>query len=177
MPARDMRVLVGTADFVAVGFNVPVAELLTSRELLRHQALRELGPDLLDEPFDLETAAVNARARKAGSAIADVLLNQRVVAGIGNVFKSEILFVAAMHPFTPASEISSADLNKIFGIGRELLRANTTHRGRRRAVSRTANARQPGSAARHSGYTDGAASLAGSAERRFRRRRQASTRG
>ena len=56
-------------------------------------------------------------------------MNQRVVAGIGNVFKSEILFVAAMHPFTPASEISSADLNKIFGVGRELLRANTTHRG------------------------------------------------
>jgi endonuclease VIII len=128
MPARDMRVLVGTADFVAVGFNVPVAELLTARELLRHEALRELGPDLLDEPFDLETAAQRAHA-EGRQAIADVLLNQRVVAGIGNVFKSEILFVAGIYPFTPAAEISSGDLKRILGVGRELLRANTTNRG------------------------------------------------
>ena len=64
-PARDMRVLVATAEFVAVGFNVPVAELMTARELLRHDGLRELGPDLLDEAFDLE--ALNVRARRAGS--------------------------------------------------------------------------------------------------------------
>jgi endonuclease VIII len=129
MPARDMRVLVETAEFVAVGFNVPVAELLTPRELQRHEALRELGPDLLDEPFDLETAAQRAHA-EGRRAIADVLLNQRVVAGIGNVFKSEILFVAGVHPFTPASEISSADVKKILGVGRELLRANAMIRGR-----------------------------------------------
>jgi endonuclease-8 len=128
LPARDMRVLVGTAAFIAVGFNVPVAELLTSRELQRHEALRELGPDLLDEPFDLETATRHAHA-EGRRAIADVLLNQRVVAGIGNVFKSEILFVAAVHPFTPTSDISGADLKKILTVGRNLLRANTVNRG------------------------------------------------
>src|SRR6478736_2152729 len=46
-PARDMRVLVATGDFVAVGFNVPVAEFLTARNLLRHKELQALGPDLL----------------------------------------------------------------------------------------------------------------------------------
>src|SRR5258705_9615306 len=46
-PARDMRVVVGTADFVAVGFNVPIAALLTPQELARHRELRALGPDLL----------------------------------------------------------------------------------------------------------------------------------
>src|SRR5947209_4706770 len=46
-PARDMRVLVGTGDAVAVGFNVPVAEFLTARDLERHRELRALGPDLL----------------------------------------------------------------------------------------------------------------------------------
>jgi endonuclease-8 len=129
LPARDMRVLVGTADFVAVGFNVPVAELLTSRDLLRHQALRGLGPDLLDESFDLEAAAQRAYAEGRRD-IADVLLTQHVVAGIGNVFKSEILFVAAMHPFTRVSDISSDDLKGILRIARELMRANATNRGK-----------------------------------------------
>src|SRR6185312_31967 len=46
-PAREMRVLVGTRDAVAVGFNVPVAELLTARALAQHRQMRALGPDLL----------------------------------------------------------------------------------------------------------------------------------
>jgi endonuclease VIII len=129
LPVRDMRVLVGTADFVAVGFNVPVAELLTSRELLRHQALRALGPDLLDESLDLETAAQRLYA-EGRRAIADVLLNQHVVAGIGNVFKSEVLFVAGTYPFTPASDLSDTDLIRIMGIARDLLHANKSDRGR-----------------------------------------------
>src|SRR3954465_7240071 len=51
-PARDMRVLVGTADACAVGFNIPVAELLSTRELSSHTQLRALGPDLLADAFD-----------------------------------------------------------------------------------------------------------------------------
>jgi endonuclease VIII len=124
LPARDMRVLVATAEFVAVGFNVPVAELLTARALMRHEALRELGPDLLDETFDAEAAVMRARAQ-GRLAIADVLLNQRVVAGAGNVFKSESLFAAGVYPFTPASAVSDAELIRIVGIARDMLRANT----------------------------------------------------
>jgi endonuclease-8 len=134
LPARDMRVLVATAEFVAVGFNVPVAELLTARELLRHEALRELGPDLLDETFDAGAAVVRARAQ-GRLAIADVLLNQRVVAGAGNVFKSESLFAAGVYPFTPVSAVSDAELIRIVGIARDMLRANTLT-GSRLAPSR-----------------------------------------
>ena len=127
LPARDMRVLVATADFVAVGFNVPVAELLTSRELMRHEALRALGPDLLD--VDLDGEAVVRRARAQGAvAVADVLLNQRVAAGIGNVFKSEALFAAGIYPFTPASALSDDDLVRLLGIARDMLRANVASR-------------------------------------------------
>src|SRR3982074_106921 len=50
-PTRDMRVLVATAAVIAVGFNVPIAELLSSRDLARHPALRTLGPDLLSAAF------------------------------------------------------------------------------------------------------------------------------
>jgi endonuclease VIII len=130
LPARDMRVLVATEEFVAVGFNVPVAELLTSRELTRHEALRELGPDLLEESFDAGAAVARARAQPAATLAADLLLNQRVVAGIGNEIKSEVLFVAGVYPFTPLSALADGDLARMLGIGRDLLRANTKVRGR-----------------------------------------------
>jgi endonuclease-8 len=137
-PPRDMRVLVGTADVIAVGFNLPVAELLSSRQLARHKDLLALGPDLLagtdrteglrhQHAFDAADAL--GRMRERGSdAIADVLLNQRVVAGIGNVFKSEILFLAGIEPFTPVAELRDADLERLIGIAREQLAANVMSR-------------------------------------------------
>ena len=67
------------------------------------------------------------RAR-AGDPIADVLLNQRVLAGIGNVFKSEILFLAGIHPFTPADLLTDDDLDRIVGLSREQLAANVMTR-------------------------------------------------
>src|SRR5882672_6366926 len=121
-PARDMRVLVATASVIAVGFNVPVAELLTARDLARHEELRALGPDLLAATFDRDEVVRRMRAR-GRDAVADVLLNQRVVAGIGNMFKSEILFLAGIHPFTPVSVLDAA-LGRIVDIAREQLAAN-----------------------------------------------------
>jgi endonuclease-8 len=126
-PARDMRVLVCTADACAVGFNIPVAELLSGRDLERHGQLRALGPDLLGDSFDRADAARRLRAR-GGDPIADALLNQRVMAGIGNVFKSEILFLAGVHPATPVSALADAELDRIVGIARDQLRANVMDR-------------------------------------------------
>jgi endonuclease VIII len=126
-PARDMRVLVCTADACGVGFNIPVAELLSGLELNRHRQLRALGPDLLAEPFDRAEAVRRMRGR-AADAIADVLLDQRVIAGIGNVFKSEILFLAGTHPFTPAGLLTGDDLERIVGVAREQLAANVMTR-------------------------------------------------
>jgi endonuclease VIII len=128
-PARDVRVLVATADVMAVGFNVPVAELLTARDLVRHRQLRALGPDWLAPVFDRAEAIRRMRARGA-DLVADVLLDQRVVAGVGNVFKSEILFLAGIHPFTPVSALSDAALDRIVDIGREQLAANVLPRSR-----------------------------------------------
>jgi endonuclease-8 len=122
-PARDMRVLVVADGVEAVGFNVPVAELLTARDLARHSELNALGPDLLDPAFDGAEAARRMRARER-EAVGDVLLNQRVMAGIGNVFKSEILFLAGIEPFTPVAALSDRDLERLAGISREQLAAN-----------------------------------------------------
>jgi endonuclease-8 len=137
-PPRDMRVLIATAHAVAVGFNVPIAEWLSGRDLARHAQLRALGPDLLGASFDRRDAAARLR-QHGGDAIADALLDQRVMAGIGNVFKSEILFLARIDPFTPVAAIDDAAIDRIVEISHEQLRANgasgatmmTPARGRR----------------------------------------------
>ena len=132
-PAREMRVLVCTVEACAVGFNIPVAELLSGRELERHKQLRSLGPDLLGESFDRGEALRRMRSRDRDP-IAEVLLDQRVMAGIGNVFKSEILFLAGIAPFTPVAALTDADLDWIVDISREQLRANVM--GRSQTLSR-----------------------------------------
>jgi endonuclease VIII len=119
-PARDMRILIATERAVAVAFNVPVAELLTSRELARHDDLRSLGPDVLAESFDRADALRRMRERNR-EAVADVLLDQRVMAGIGNVFKSEILFLARVHPFAPAAALTDAQLDAAITIARKVM--------------------------------------------------------
>lgn len=140
-PARDMRVLVATANAVAVGFNVPIAELLSSRQLEKHKDIRSLGPDLLagagaGYEYAVDAAEIVRRMRARGrDAVAEVLLNQRVVAGIGNVFKSEILFMAGIDPFTPASSLSDADLERIVAIARDQLAASVLDRSK--TVSRS----------------------------------------
>jgi len=125
--AHDMRIVVQTSSFVAVGFNVPIAELLTGRDLSRHKELQALGQDLLAASFDEDEVLRRLRSHD-GDAIADALLNQRIVAGIGNVFKSEILFIARIHPFQTAGALSDDDLRRIVGESRRQLRANVLTR-------------------------------------------------
>jgi endonuclease-8 len=140
---RDMRIVVATADFVAVGFNIPVAEFVTERKLPKHQELARLGPDLLSEGFDPAEAGARIRARPR-EMIADVLLNQRVMAGIGNVYKSEVLFACRINPFTPVGALDDAAIDCLISTARRFLVANvrtsvppmTTYSGLRRTTRR-----------------------------------------
>jgi endonuclease-8 len=142
-PRRDLRVLVATADFVAVGFNIPVAEWLTPDALDRHDQLRRLGPDLLAEDFDAGEAFARMRAR-GQEPIEDVLLNQRVLAGLGNVYKSEVLFACRVNPFIAVRDLSDDQLKSVIETGRRFLKANvsdglaamTTYMGFRRTTRR-----------------------------------------
>ena len=124
-PWRDMRILIATDRRVAVGFNVPVADLLTARALARHDDLRALGPDLLADTFDRADAHRRMRDRPQDP-IADLLLDQRVVAGIGNVFKSEILFLATIYPFTLASSVSDGQFDELITIARRVMAVSVT---------------------------------------------------
>lgn len=128
-PARDMRILIATADAVAVGFNVPIAELLSGRDMARHRQLQALGPDLLGAAFDHDEALKRLREHPR-DAIADALVNQRVLSGIGNVFKSEILFVARIDPFTPVADLTDAALNGILDISLTQLCTSAADRSR-----------------------------------------------
>lgn len=147
-PHRDMRIRIDTDTWVAVAFNVPVAEFVTGRDLSRHRTLASLGPDLLAAEFDRPEAL--CRLAAAGHRpIGEVLLDQRVVAGIGNIFKSEVLFLCGLSPFQPASHLSDADRARIVDTAVPLMRANTgagagsgivTHRGLRSTTRRAAAA-------------------------------------
>jgi endonuclease VIII len=101
---NDMRIVIETADFVAVGFNVPVAEFHTAESLQRKPELRSLGADLLSDDFDAETARARLRSQREEE-IGIALLNQRVMAGIGNVYKSEVCFACNVNPFCVGSNI------------------------------------------------------------------------
>ena len=122
-PRRDMRIVVSTDDYEAVGFNIPVAEFLDARAEARQDDLRKMGPDLLGDSFDEEGAL--HRVREHGNTeIADVLLNQRVVAGIGNIYKCETLFLCGVNPFARVSQIGDDSVRALFRTARKYLRAN-----------------------------------------------------
>ena len=108
---------------VAVCRGAALVELLSARELARHPALARLGPDLLGDGFDPVRA--RARLRACGErAIAAALLDQAVLAGIGNVYKSEVLFVCGVSPLEPVSALDDATLAALIAAARRLMQRN-----------------------------------------------------
>jgi endonuclease VIII len=122
-PHRDMRIMIATDAFEAVAFTVPVAEFLAAAEVARE--LADVGPDPLDPAFDPASAVERLRAR-GGMEVAEALLDQRVIAGIGNVYKSEILFAAGVDPFARVSTLDAPALAKIVELAVKFMRANVT---------------------------------------------------
>lgn len=122
-PRRDMRIVIGTADWSAVGFAVPVAEFHSAASLLRRTMIPALGPDLLKQDFDL-TGVIAAMQEHADEQIAEVLLNQRVMAGIGNVYKSETCFICGVNPFRPVLTLDPNQLERLVFTARKFLTLN-----------------------------------------------------
>lgn len=122
-PRRDMRIVVAADAYEAVAFNVPVAEFRTAATLQRDDAIQALGPDLLDPEVDLDEAVRRVRAL-GDMPLGEALLTQRAVAGIGNVFKSEVCFEAGLSPFAPVSSIDLPTLRAVLEIARRQMRLN-----------------------------------------------------
>jgi endonuclease VIII len=96
---RKARVVLETATHCAVLFSAPVCQLIHESEQAAH-ATSALGPDLLADSFGAaELAEVRQRLEaQDGTEIGEAIMNQTVMAGIGNILKSEILFAARIHP-------------------------------------------------------------------------------
>jgi endonuclease-8 len=144
-----MRILIENNQYQAVGFRVPVARMHTAQSLARDVHIACVENDVLSAEFD-PAAALERLLSRPGEAIADVLLDQSVLAGVGNVFKSEICFVNGLHPFRKAGTLTRAEAAAIIACAQTLLKANVledsgdmivTFRSRQR---RTTHASDPG---------------------------------
>ena len=113
-----------TAEAVAVAFNTPIIELLTDADLHRSRALTALGPDLLAADIDFGEAIRRLRERD-GEPLGNALLDQRAVAGIGNVYKSEVAFLGRLDPWAPVAAFEDDELMSALRTARRLLQANT----------------------------------------------------
>jgi endonuclease-8 len=120
---QRMRIRIDTADWIAVAFNVPVAEFVTPAQLAKTDPVAQLGPDLLGAEFDRDEA-VRRIVVSGARPIANTLLDQRIVAGIGNVYKSEVLFLSGVHPEVPSSAVAQATLEQMMDVARGLLADN-----------------------------------------------------
>lgn len=120
-PAHHVRVILGAADIQAVGFSLHDMKLLPSAEESR--LVSHLGPDLLDPQWTEEYAVRATRALAADPAreLGLALLDQRVMAGVGNLYKTEICFLLGVAPWTPVSEV---DVSAAVALARRLLLAN-----------------------------------------------------
>ena len=119
----------------AVQFGGPALRVLGSAALRRDPTLARLGPDILAADFDPGPVADSLRAA-ADRAIGDALLDQRLVAGIGNIFKSEACFAARLDPWLPIAELSDEQLRQIVEAAHELMQASVEHGREDRAVYR-----------------------------------------
>jgi endonuclease-8 len=138
-----MRIILATEDFEAVAFNVQVASFQTAGSLERNTTIPKLGPDPLSASFS-EDEAVNRLIARPDDEIANALLNQHVIAGIGNVFKSEICFTCGINPFAKVSALTPANIKCLFESARRLMAANVSEGASGRIVTYTGPRRTTG---------------------------------
>lgn len=119
----DMRIIIGTDTLEAVAFNVPVAEFHTPDTIARRPGFNRLGLDVLASEFD-EGAAIAQLRSQPDSEVGDALLNQSLLAGIGNVYKSEIAFACGVNPFRTMKSLTVEELLCLAHTARKFMKAN-----------------------------------------------------
>jgi len=148
-PRGNMRIVIENSEYITVGFRVPVARIHTALSLARDAKIPQPVLDVLSPEFDAEAAVRRVLAR-ANEEIADVLLHQEVLAGVGNVFKSETCFVAGVNPFCKVCALSREQVVALIADAQRLVAANVledsgdgivTYGGRKR---RTTHESDPG---------------------------------
>jgi len=128
-PATRAAMSIDCRDVCAVCFTPRLLEVLTASALRRHDYLNRLGPDLL-APAALESDVLPRFRRVNNLPIGEAVMNQTVVSGIGNVYKSEILFSLRLHPLTPVSALSDEIILRLVTDASRLMAQNLGGRPR-----------------------------------------------
>ncbi len=128
---RRAWLVVRTAEHEVVQFDGPVLELMTESRTRFDQRLAALGPDILAERFDEPTFLRRLREDDHTRGIGDALLDQRNVAGIGNIWKSESCFAAEIDPWRRLADTSDTEILAIVREARPLMQASAEHGGTR----------------------------------------------
>jgi endonuclease VIII len=146
-PGSNMRIVVENDKYLAVGFRIPVAQFHTTTSLSRDPRIPPAEADVLGQGFDFGAAALRIRAGDSQQ-IGETLLHQEVLSGVGNVYKSEICFVAGVNPFAPVSALTNTQIDLLVRTSHELVSANVledspdtiaTHRSPLRRTTRQSN--------------------------------------
>lgn len=122
-PQSAFGLLLGTERDEVVCFYPMAVDRFRSRQRTLHPVLSKLGPDILADEWDVEV--VIERARKSPvRTIAELLLDQSVTCGIGNVYKSEVLFLEGVDPFRIATQVDVDTLRRVYRRARRLMLDN-----------------------------------------------------
>lgn len=122
-PAHLSRAVIDVEGWTAVCFSAPVCELLPRTDVEQLASIATLGPDALDDSTDL--AEARRRLDEHGDwTIAEALLDQRVLAGVGNVYKCEVLFIHRVDPWTPVSHVPPETRDALLATAERLLKRN-----------------------------------------------------
>ena len=121
-PQHMIRARLGNADWLATGYRIH--DLLVVRRATEAELVGHLGPDLLGADWNAERAVANLRTRSEVT-VGEALLDQRNLAGIGNLYKCEVLFIERVNPWTPVGAVP--DLDRVVGTAHRLLLANRDH--------------------------------------------------
>jgi endonuclease VIII len=120
-PARDAWIAIAGNGSEAVNFGGSTMRIATEAQLHRDPRLARLGPDILDEDFEPATAIAKMRATNPGIELGEALLGQRLVAGIGNIFKSEGCFEAGVNPTRTLESLDDVELAAVLSGTRDLM--------------------------------------------------------
>jgi len=143
----NARIVLETEKYHAIGFRIPVARIYDQRSLARDRKIPRTDRDVLSESFDAVAASTRLLSHPQQE-LGEVLLRQDVLAGVGNVFKSEICFVLGLSPFRKAQTLSQEQAKEIVAAAQRLLAANVledsgdaviTYRGKGRRTTNHAD--------------------------------------
>ena len=132
-PSQQAALVLQTdQSYSIVCFTPKLLEVLSSARLRRHQWLNQLAPDLLDPNFgESQTAEIMRRFRiHNATSIGEAIMNQSVICGVGNVYKSEVLFQLGLNPFAAVREFDDHTLKSLVTLSRRLMRRNLDGRSR-----------------------------------------------